>query len=71
MGKSAGPQVCGHNEFLLYSLQTTFGSCTCRGEMGEPFPVCSGIERRSWPSHSRMGSGQVTHMLGMTPGRGP
>ena len=55
----------------VYLLQTTFGSCTCTGEMGEPFPVYPGIERRGRPSHSGMGSGQVTHMPGMTPVRGP
>ena len=71
MGKSAGSQVCGHNECLLYLSQTTFGSCTCTGEMGEPFPWCPGIERMGRPSCSRMGSGQVTRMPGMTPGRGP
>ena len=71
MGKSAGSLVCGHNECLLYLSQVTSGSCTCTGEMGEPFPACRGIERRSRPSCSGMGSGQVTHMSRMTPGRGP
>ena len=71
MGKSAGSQVCGHNKCLLYLSQTTSGSCTCTGEMDEPFPVHPGIERRDRPSHSRMGSGQVTHMPGKTPGKGP
>ena len=45
-GKTAGSQVCGHNECLLYLSWTTFGSCTCTGEMGEPFLVCPEIERR-------------------------
>ena len=70
-GKTAGSQVCGHNECLLYLSWTTFGSCTCTGEMGEPFPACPGIERRGRPSCSGMGTSQVTHMPGMTPGRGP
>ena len=69
-GKTAGSQVCGHNESLLYLLWATIGSCTCTGEMGEPFPACPGIERRGRPSHSRMGTSQVIHMPGMTPGRG-
>ena len=71
MGKSAGSQVCGHNECLLYLSWTTFDSCTCTGEMGEPFPVCPGIERRGRPSLSGMGPGQVTHMPWMTSERGP
>ena len=71
MGKSAGSQVCHHNDCLLYLLQTTFGSSTCTGEMGEPFPATPGIERRDRPSCSGVGSGQVTHMPGMTLVRGP
>ena len=31
---------------LLYLLWTKFGSCTCTGEMGEPFPVHPGIVGR-------------------------
>ena len=58
-------------ECLHYLLQTTFGSCTCTGEMDEPFPACPGIERRGRPSCSGMGFGQVTHMPGMTSVRGP
>ena len=38
--------MCGHNGYLLYLSLATFGSCTGTGEMGEPFPVCPGIERR-------------------------
>ena len=46
MGKSAGSQVCGDNECLFYLLQTTFSSCTCTGEMGEPFQHA--MELREW-----------------------
>ena len=55
----------------VYLLWATFGSCTCTGEMGEPFPAHPGIETRGRPSWSGMGTGQLTHMPGMTPGRGP
>ena len=45
-GKTAGSQVYGHNEFLLYFSWAEFGSCTCTGEMAKSFPRCPGIERR-------------------------
>ena len=45
-GKTAGLQVYGHNEFLLYLFWTEFGSCTCTGEVVKAFSMHPGIERR-------------------------
>ena len=44
--KTAGLQVYGCNELLLYFLWAKFSSCTCTGEIAKPFPMHPGIERR-------------------------
>ena len=46
-GKTAGSQVCGHNECLLYLLHGLhLAAVHAQRIMGEPFPACPGIERR-------------------------
>ena len=52
MEKTAGSQVYGCSELLLYFLWAKFDSCTFTREMAKPFPMHPGIERRGGTTFS-------------------